>query len=162
MELENNGLQAALTELASRVSRTNVNCEVKAPTFTKVYDNAAAIHLYRIAQEAVNNAIKHGRAKNITVGLNTQNNQVELTVQDDGCGLPKTPQKRNGMGLRVMNYRAGMIGATVSVSPGTQCGTVVRCVMPNRPLNQKAPRLTDGKKSTARAQREPKEEAAAA
>ena len=75
MELENNGLQAALTELASRVSRTNVNCVVKAPTFTKVYDNAAAIHLYRIAQEAVNNAIKHGRAKNITIGLNTQNNQ---------------------------------------------------------------------------------------
>ena len=78
MELENNGLQAALAELATRVSRANVDCVLKAPSFTKVYDNAAAIHLYRIAQEAVNNAIKHGRAKNITIGLNTQNNQVEL------------------------------------------------------------------------------------
>jgi signal transduction histidine kinase len=160
--LENNGLQAALTELASRVSRTNVNCVVKAPTFTKVYDNAAAIHLYRIAQEAVNNAIKHGRAKNITIGLNTQNNQVELTVQDDGCGLPKTPQKRTGMGLRVMNYRAGMIGATVAVAAGEPCGTVVRCVMPNRPPNAKAPRTANGKRSTGRVPAETREEAAAA
>ena len=160
VELENNGLQAALTELASRVSRTNVNCVVKAPTFTKVYDNAAAIHLYRIAQEAVNNAIKHGRSKNITISLNTQNNQVELTVQDDGCGFPKTQPKRGGMGLRVMNYRAGMIGATVAVAAGPECGTLVRCVMPNRPPNAKPARPASGKKTSGRAPRAP--EAAAA
>jgi PAS domain S-box-containing protein len=133
VELENNGLQAALQELASRVSRTNVNCVLKAPTFTRVYDNAAAIHLYRIGQEAVNNAVKHGRAKNITIALSTQNNQVELTVEDDGCGFSKGGPKSNGMGLRVMNYRAGMIGATVSIGPATPCGTIVRCVMLNRP-----------------------------
>ena len=147
VELENNGLQAALAELATRVSRTNVNCVLKAPSFTKVYDNAAAIHLYRIAQEAVNNAIKHGRAKNITIGLNTQNNQVELTVLDDGCGFPKNPVKSNGMGLRVMNYRAGMIGATISINPAEPCGTAVRCVMPNRPPNAKASRPAGGKKA---------------
>lgn len=149
VELENNGLQAALTELASRVSRTNVNCEVKAPTFTKVYDNAAAIHLYRIAQEAVNNAIKHGRAKNIIISLNTQNNQVELAVHDDGAGFSKTPGK-GGMGLRVMNYRAGMIGATVAITPGAPSGTLVRCVMANRLPNAKAPRAAS-KKSAGRA-----------
>jgi PAS domain S-box-containing protein len=136
VELENNGLQAALQELASRVTRTNVRCTVKAPTFAKVYDNGAAIHLYRIAQEAVNNGIKHGNAKNITIGLNTQNNQVELTVQDDGCGIKKFGGKPRGMGLRVMNYRAAMIGATVSVEPA-ECGTLVRCVMPNRPPDAK-------------------------
>ena len=136
VELENNGLQAALQELASRVSRTNVNCEVKAPTVTKVYDNAAAVHLYRIAQEAVNNSVKHGNAKNIFIGLNTQNNHVELTVQDDGCGLPKNGPKATGMGLRVMNYRAAMIGATVTVGAGAPCGTVVRCVVSNRPPKQ--------------------------
>jgi len=133
VELENNGLQAALQELAARVSRTNVNCEVKAPQVTKVYDNAAAIHLYRIAQEAVNNAIKHGKARNVMIGLNTQNNQVTLTVQDDGVGLPKGSAKGNGMGLRVMNYRAAMIGATVTVAPGAERGTLVTCVMQNRP-----------------------------
>jgi PAS domain S-box-containing protein len=165
VELENNGLQAALHELANRVSRTNVNCLLKAPTFAKVYDNAAAIHLYRIAQEAVNNAIKHGRSKNIHIGLNTQNNQVELTIQDDGCGLPKNMAKSNGMGLRVMNYRAGMIGATVSVSPGPELGTLVRCVMPNRPpnaRNAKAAKASVAKKNTHRHKERPTEAAAAA
>lgn len=151
VELENNGLQAALQELADRVSRTNVNCVIKAPQVTKVYDNAAAIHLYRIAQEAVNNAIKHGRAKNITIGLSTQNNQVTLTVQDDGCGLPKGSSKASGMGLRVMNYRAAMIGATVSVAPGPDCGTIVTCVMQNRPpqksRNGKEPKSGRGAES---------------
>jgi signal transduction histidine kinase len=126
-----------LQELANRVSRTNVNCVLEAPALTKVYDNAAAIHLYRIAQEAVNNGIKHGDAKNIVISLNTQNNQVELTVRDDGCGIQKHSPRHGGqpggMGLRVMNYRAAMIGATVTIEPGPGCGTLVRCVMPNRP-----------------------------
>ena len=149
VELENNGLQAALQELASRVSRTGVNCEVKAPTFTRVYDNAAAVHLYRIAQEAVNNAVKHGCAKNIFVTLNTQNNQVELTVQDDGCGLPKSGPKATGMGLRVMNYRASMIGATVSIGSAPTCGTLVRCVVSNRPpkSNNGSPRRPSSKRA---------------
>ena len=133
VELETNGLQAALQELAARVSRANVNCTLKAPTFTRVYDNAAAVHLYRITQEAVNNAIKHGRAKNVTVSLNTQNNQVMIIIHDDGVGLPKSGPRASGMGLRVMNYRAAMIGATVSVEPAPEGGTLVRCVMPNRP-----------------------------
>ena len=161
VELENNGLQAALAELASRVSRANVECELKAPSFTKVYDNGAAIHLYRIAQEAVNNAIKHGRAKHITIGLNTQNNQVELTVQDNGCGFPKTPIKNSGMGLRVMNYRAGMIGATVSITPAQPCGTIVRCVMSNRPPNAKSPRSSGARKTSQSESRRRPESAAA-
>ncbi len=161
VELENNGLQAALAELASRVSRANVECELKAPSFTKVYDNGAAIHLYRIAQEAVNNAIKHGRAKHITIGLNTQNNQVELTVQDNGCGFQKTPIKNSGMGLRVMNYRAGMIGATVSITPAQPCGTIVRCVMSNRPPNAKAPRSSGARKTSQSESRRQPESAAA-
>jgi PAS domain S-box-containing protein len=155
VELENNGLQAALQELATRVTRTNINCVLKAPKFTKVYDNAAAIHLYRIAQEAVNNAIKHGRANNITIGLNTQNNQVELTIQDDGCGLPKTGSKTEGMGLRVMNYRAGMIGATVAVGLGPQCGTLVRCVMPNRPPPAKNGKSTLKSQTSKSRERDP-------
>jgi PAS domain S-box-containing protein len=163
VELENNGLQAALQELASRVTRTNVDCKLKAPTFTKVYDNAAAIHLYRIAQEAVNNAIKHGRAKHVVIGLNTQNNQVELTVEDDGCGFPKTLGKATGIGLRVMNYRAAMIGATVSVAAGAQCGTLVRVVMPNRPPEAKTPKgAKAGGKKSSRGENTPQLEPAAA
>ena len=133
VELENNGLHAALDELAGRVSRTNINCTFRSPQTIKVYDNPSAVHLYRIAQEAVNNAIKHGHAKNVTVGLTTQNNQVLLTVQDDGRGFPKGSAKNNGMGLRVMNYRAGMIGATITIEPGPSGGTLLRCLVPNKP-----------------------------
>jgi PAS domain S-box-containing protein len=135
VELETNGLQAALEELAGRVTRNSnskVKCTLKAPVFTTVYDNASAVHLYRIAQEAVNNAVKHSGARNITITLATESNRVLLSIQDDGCGLPKNKPKSGGMGLRVMNYRANMIGATISVEPGQNCGTVVHCAMPNK------------------------------
>ena len=135
VELETNGLQAALQELANRITKhVGVPCELVAPQTTRVYDNAAAVHLYRIAQEAVNNGIKHGRAKNIRISLDTQNNQVVLTVKDDGIGIPKDKRhKPGGMGLRVMNYRAAIIGATVKVESAPNDGTLVTCTMANKP-----------------------------
>jgi signal transduction histidine kinase len=90
----------------------------------------------------------------VTISLNTQNNQVELTVEDDGCGLPQKTGKAAGMGLRVMNYRASMIGATVSVAAGNPCGTVVRCVMQNRPPAAKNGKA-NGRKPPVRARHEP-------
>lgn len=152
VELEINGLQAALQELADGVTRTVARCQLEAPTFTRVYDNAAAVHLYRIAQEAVNNAIKHGRARNIVITLRTAPNQVELIVEDDGVGLPKSSAKTSGMGLRVMKYRAAMIGAAITVGPGRDCGTQVHCVMPNRPVPEPAP----GEASTPARRRAPR------
>ena len=149
VELETNGLQAALQELTTRVETLfSVDCKLKAPQFVRVYDNAAAVHLYRIAQEAINNAIKHGEARKITVELAAMNAQVILTVTDDGCGLPKGVGKARGMGLRVMNYRAGMIGANVTIESPPEGGTVVRCVVQNdnpskiqmRPKSQPKPR----------------------
>lgn len=154
VELENNGLHAALDELAGRVSRANVNCTFKSPQTIKVYDNPTAVHLYRIAQEAVNNAIRHGHAKNVTIGLTTQNNQVLLTVQDDGGGFPKGAVKSSGMGLRVMNYRAGMIGATITIEPAPEGGTLLRCLVPNKPP-QPAPKRERSGRSAAQSRRLP-------
>lgn len=148
VELENNGLHAALQELAGRVSRANINCTFKSPQMIRVYDNAAAVHLYRIAQEAVNNAIKHGRSKNITIGLGAQNNQVLLTIEDDGAGFPERGMKTEGMGLRVMNYRAGMIGATVTIECPPAGGTLLKCLVPNKPPVPRAKR--NGKDNAAR------------
>ena len=156
VELENNGLHAALEELAGRVSRTNVNCTFRSPQTIKVYDNATAVHLYRIAQEAVNNAIKHGHAKNITIGLTTQNNQVLLSVEDDGRGFPKGGPKSNGMGLRVMHYRAGMIGANITIEPGADGGTLLRCLVPNKPPQPTSKR--GGGKPAAQNRRAPQPE----
>ncbi|MGV3772958.1 MAG: PAS domain-containing protein [Verrucomicrobiales bacterium] len=155
VELETNGLQAALQELANRLEKLfKVNCTLKAPQLMKVYDNASAVHLYRIAQEAVNNAIKHGKATAITISLMPQNNQAVLTITDNGCGLPKGANKANGMGLRVMNYRANMIGATVTIEQAPEGGVMVRCSMPNQPPakpgKKPASKAEKGKKADAK------------
>lgn len=150
VELETNGLQAAMVELASRVTKLfGVQCEFKPTTVVQMYDNAAAVHLYRIVQEAINNAIKHGGAKKIQLGLTSANNQIILTIKDDGVGVAATSGKKpHGMGLRVMNYRAGMIGASVQMESPPEGGTLVRCaVQNNRPAaaSKKTPKKAAAK-----------------
>jgi PAS domain S-box-containing protein len=133
VELETNGLQAALQELAARVTKLfSVTCEFETSTVVQMYDNAAAVHLYRIAQEAINNAIKHGQATHIDLGLASANGQIILTIKDNGIGLTSNGSKPNGMGLRVMNYRAGMIGATVQIEAQPEGGTMVKCAVQNK------------------------------
>ncbi len=133
VELETNGLQAALQELAATVENVfRVKCPFQSPTSVSVYDNAAAIHLYRIAQEAISNAIKHGHATEVEVALSAQNGQIVLTVRDNGDGLPAEFDKSSGLGLRVMNHRAGILGATVSVESMPGRGTAVTCAVPNK------------------------------
>ena len=133
VELENNGLQAALHELANRVTKLfGVTCVFNAPGIVQMYDNAAAVHFYRIAQEAINNSIKHGQATKIDLGLISANGQIILTIKDNGIGVKNTGTKPNGMGLRVMNYRAGMIGATVQLDSNPDGGTIVKCTVQNK------------------------------
>ena len=95
-----------------------------------------ATHLYRIAQEAVGNAIKHGHARHIVICLKTAPPRTILTIQDDGLGLPAVPPKPKGMGLRIMQYRAGVCGGSLAVQPGSRGGTSVVCSLstPNLPF----------------------------
>jgi signal transduction histidine kinase len=90
-------------------------------------DLARATHLYRIAQEAVNNALKHSGAGLIEISLFREEGNTVLAVSDDGRGLAGGA-KPGGMGLNIMRYRAGMIGAELEIGPGREGGTVVRCV----------------------------------
>ncbi len=96
-------------------------------------DTEAATHLYRIAQEAVNNAIRHGKPRQIFISLTNRKGVVELTVEDDGTGLPEEWQKQRGLGTRIMAHRAGMIGGTFSIEPNPTGGTFVKCSMPTPP-----------------------------
>lgn len=114
-----------------------------------MYDNAAAVHLYRIAQEAINNAIKHGQASRILLGLSSANGQIILTIKDDGVGLPPNGHKSSGMGMRVMNYRAAMIGATVQVQNPPEGGVLVKCTVQNVRPNQ--PARKTGKRPSSKA-----------
>lgn len=95
-----------------------------------VRNSTSATHLYRIAQEAVANAIKHGHAATISIHLHTKAHEVELRVEDDGTGFSSKPQaKSTGLGLHIMDYRARNIGGVLHVGPGRRKGTVVSCCL---------------------------------
>ena len=93
------------------------------------------MHLYRIVQEAVNNAIQHGKASQITITLSVRREGgMILMVHDNGVGLPTNVAKRHGMGLRIMHHRARMIGAILEVQRGACAGTYVSCTLDNPAL----------------------------
>jgi hypothetical protein len=89
-----------------------------------------ATHLYHIAQEAVNNAIKHGNAREILIQLTAEHGRGTLAIRDNGKGIAENPTGTHGMGLHIMNYRAGMIGGVLEIRRDTTQGTVVTCVFP--------------------------------
>ena len=111
------------------MNTANVACTVDCDGADRVSDPAVAAHLYRIAQEAVTNALKHGKARNISIRLSSDGGLVRLSVRDDGVGLPETFDEKKGMGLRTMRYRANVIGAAFRVAPGLGGGTVVECAL---------------------------------
>jgi PAS domain S-box-containing protein len=96
----------------------------------RLSDANTASQLYRVAQEAVNNAVKYSKAKTIRIGLSQRHGRIILTVRDTGVGLVKTKGKSDGMGQRIMKYRANMIGATFKVESVHGKGTTVTCVLP--------------------------------
>jgi PAS domain S-box-containing protein len=125
--LDTNDIEAALEQLAENLRTLfSISCELYCDPEIKIADNTVAVHLYRIAQEAATNAVKHGNAKNIFLSLAGNGSRVILKIRDDGGGFPPN-QKSKGMGLRVMNHRARMIGATVSVRQPKEGGITVTC-----------------------------------
>jgi signal transduction histidine kinase len=92
-----------------------------------------ATHLYHIAQEAVNNAIKHGHAQNTRIHLAAEMGWGTLLIADDGSGIPEDRGNSHGMGLHIMSYRAGMIGGRLQINPNTPRGTAVTCNFPIKP-----------------------------
>jgi PAS domain S-box-containing protein len=134
--LETYGLVFALQELAAGVEALfHCSCRVSSHHAIHITDHAVAMHLYRIAQEAVNNAIKHGKAQQITISLALQREGgVVLMVCDNGVGFPTGAAKRRGMGLRIMHHRARMIGAILEVQPEPDGGTRVTCTLDNPAL----------------------------
>jgi signal transduction histidine kinase len=126
--LDNNDIEAALEQLAENLrAMFSVNCELQFDPEITIPDNAVTVHLYRIAQEAATNAVKHGRAKNIVLSFVTANSRLLLRVKDDGQGFPADPPKGKGMGLRVMHHRAHMIGAALSIRQSKEGGILVSC-----------------------------------
>jgi PAS domain S-box-containing protein len=142
VRLEVDGLSSALEELAaSAQARNNVACHFACDERVLIYDEVAGNNLYRIAQEAVNNAVKHGRARNISIGLGAVEDEVTLTIKDDGIGFSENLGASTGMGLHIMNYRAKMIGALLDIRRGVGGGTIVICSFHNETLIKNEPLL---------------------
>jgi signal transduction histidine kinase len=111
-----------------------VTCRFVCDTPVFVTDVTVSTHLYHIAREALNNAIKHGRASELVIKLSASGDQGELSIADDGVGLPEV-QKGSGMGLNIMNYRARMVGGSLDVQRNAEGGVTVSCDFPLPPLS---------------------------
>ena len=136
------GLMSVLESLAARVtSLFNIPCRFECPLPVLLKDKAKATHLFRIAQEAVSNAIRHGRASRIELALSSNPADITLAVRNDGLPFRPPPLAHRGMGLAIMKYRAGRIGGSLLVQPGTESGTEVICSIPaSRPRRSKRAR----------------------
>ncbi|MFO8099075.1 MAG: PAS domain S-box protein [Salinibacter sp.] len=131
VDVEANGLPEALRRLSKNARRLyDVSCSFREVETARVYDNTTATHLYRIAQEAVNNAVRHGDAEHINLILAAGPEQIRLQIRDDGSGFEATSVHDAGMGIRIMRYRARIVGGTLDVNSDLGSGTIVTCTLP--------------------------------
>ncbi len=136
VQIDAGALQSSLDELASSTNMPPaILCRFECPLPVIVSDNSAATHLYRIAQEAVNNAVRHSQASEIILSLIQNGKEIVLEVLDNGIGIDETYSRiaeakkdHHGMGMRTMQYRAGIIGGTLQIERRKSGGTSVRCV----------------------------------
>ncbi len=130
---ESRGLMSALQQWAGEVEDLfGISCTFLCIEPVLIHDDTVATNLYHIAQEAVNNAIKHGKPGHIVIALGASGGQGSLAVSDDGSGIQRPSVGNEGMGLHIMNYRAKMIGGTLEVHPAKPRGTVITCNFPIR------------------------------
>ncbi|HEY5912981.1 MAG TPA: ATP-binding protein, partial [Verrucomicrobiae bacterium] len=119
------------TELAAETQRrSGVRCRFRADKAARISQPLVALHLFRLALEAVNNALRHAHARNITISLNRAPTHLTLEVVDDGTGLPPNFSESRGLGLHTMRYRAQSIGGRLSIGAGPAGGTAVSCFLP--------------------------------
>ncbi len=131
IEMQPENLADNFQELASAASeRFNVACHFERPQPVTLQAANTATHLYRIAQEAITNAVRHGKARRINICLDSADDETVLTITDDGSGISENTRNSNGMGLRIMAYRASMIGAAFNVERLPAGGTRVTCTLP--------------------------------
>jgi signal transduction histidine kinase len=131
VEMEADGLMQALDEFAVTTSEMfGVACRFECDSPVLVRNPAIASHLFRIAQEAVGNAIKHGEATAVAMSLDAFESGLRLAISDDGCGMAPSPRRSGGMGLRIMADRAKMIGGTLTIEKGRLGGAELILTIP--------------------------------
>jgi signal transduction histidine kinase len=131
VQMDEAGLASALEELAASATRLlGIRCVYESAGAPVIQDNGVAMHLYRIAQEAINNATKHGKATTVRVSLVADGEATTLQIVDDGEGISKTSTGSDGMGLGLMYYRARLVGGVLTIGEPPTGGTVISCGIP--------------------------------
>jgi PAS domain S-box-containing protein len=127
--IEAEGLTAALREIAANTERmSHIRCHCTCDDSLIIHDTEASLQLYRIAQEAISNALRHSQATEVQVNLISESDgRVCLSIRDNGRGTPYPPPRTSGMGLRIMQFRAGLLGGHVDIRPAEGGGTEVVC-----------------------------------
>jgi len=133
VDMDEMGLLTSLEKLAEQTTDIySTSCQLTFEGDIRIGDTDLATHLYRIAQEAVTNAIKHGQARQITIHLNGEETTITLTVTDDGLGFAHVSPGPGGLGVKIMQYRANVIGGTFAITSPEEGGTVVSCNIPGQ------------------------------
>jgi two-component system, LuxR family, sensor kinase FixL len=131
VEMDNEGLPASLERLTSHAEKLfGIKCSFNAKGKFHLDDPTHVTHLYRIAQEAVSNAVKHGDASDVSIHLVTSKPHIRLMVEDNGSGFSDNWDEKGGLGVRIMQFRAGLIGANLEVSDSKKGGARVTCTIP--------------------------------
>lgn len=137
-QIDAHGLRSALEELAATTNElSRIDCRFECHQPVAVANNTVATNLYRVAQEAVTNALRHSHATNITISLTRTDGHLELIVRDNGVGFDpssiatQSANSNHHMGLRIMDYRANLIGGTLRIGRAEPSGTIVRCLVPH-------------------------------
>jgi PAS domain S-box-containing protein len=129
---ECNGLAAALQTLALHTAERHgiqVKLDTRVTQSVKL-DEASATHLYRIAQEALTNVMRHSDATEVTIELATPGELLLLKVSDNGRGFRRPSAEGDGIGLKIMRYRAQVLGGDLSIEPGPEAGAIIACTLP--------------------------------
>ncbi len=130
--IETVGLVAILKEMASNTEKMlGVRCRFKCDKYVSVKNLVEAKQIYRIVQEAITNAVRHGKANNIEINLCLTKKGIVLSIKNDGRDFPKSLPIKRGLGLKIMKYRTDLIGGSLNIRKGSKGGTVVTCSFSN-------------------------------
>jgi len=132
VDIETGGLVSALKTLAASTEETMaVTCRFQYDKSVSVKNLVEAKQIYRIVQEAITNAVRHGKANNIDINLYLTKKGTVLAIENDGLDFPKLSPIRKGFGLKIMQYCTDLIGGSIDIRKGDKGGTVVTCIFPN-------------------------------
>ncbi|MBN2441242.1 MAG: substrate-binding domain-containing protein [Spirochaetales bacterium] len=131
--LENNGLDVMFEELSNSIQiQFNIPCTINCASSIEINDNLLTLQLYRIAQEAALNAVRHGNPNHIEINFSSTPEKMELIIKDDGVGISLNSLVSGGMGIQSMKYRANMIDGKLEIKRNGKNGTIVTCTIPSK------------------------------